>query len=195
MPPEAKLSAKLGVPRTVIREAMRVLSARGLIEVSQGRQPRIKPADPQDIVRTLESFLQRSTHSLLHLIEVRRPLESEIAALAARRATSAQIAALEAANRRLAAAERIEARVDADMRFHDLLVEAAGNPVFILLLKALVNLMRRSRFETLSRTGVARALTGHQLILKAVQHREPEAARAAMLLHLSQAEEDLQKEP
>jgi GntR family transcriptional repressor for pyruvate dehydrogenase complex len=194
LPPEGQLSRILGVSRTVVREAMRTLGARGLIEVSQGRLARVKPADPCDVVKALGTFFQRGKISLLKLVEVRRPLESEIAALAAQRATPEQIDRMAQANDRLASAASLKGKVSADVCFHDLLAEATGNPVFSLLLRTLSDLMSRSRRETLVRTGKERALRGHVAILDAVRRADPEAARRAMLEHLAYAEVDLRTE-
>lgn len=190
-PPEGRLSQTLGVSRTVIREAMRILRAQGLVEVSQGRQPRVKPADPQDVVDTLGVFLQRGDHPLLHLIEVRVPLETEIAALAARRATPAQIETLQAGIHGIDAARKLDDQIEADIEFHNLLADASGNPVFRLLLGALAGLMRKSRRRTLSRTGRQRANAGHLAVLRAVSERDPERAREAMREHLAMAQQDL----
>src|SRR5262245_56895654 len=60
LPPEGTLAATLGVSRTVVREAMRILRAQGLVEVSQGRRPRVKPPDSQAAVDTFGMLLQRS---------------------------------------------------------------------------------------------------------------------------------------
>ncbi|MBN2580446.1 MAG: FadR family transcriptional regulator [Pirellulales bacterium] len=195
LPVEARLSHHFGVSRTVIREAIRILSGRGLVEASQGRPTRVRPADPEHVQKTIGVFLRRGNHSLVQLVEVRRPLESEIAALAAQRATAEQLRELEAANEELARSKKIEQLVEADLCFHNLLAEATGNPVFGLLLKALVELLRRSRRKTLARTGKQRALTGHGEIYQAVRRGHPEQARAAMLRHLQRAEEDLQTKP
>jgi len=191
LPPEGELSQNLGVSRTVIREAMRTLRALGLVEVSQGRVPRVKRADPRDLVLALRTFLQRGDHSLLHLIEVRIPLETEIAALAAQRATPEQIEALEKALRRMTAARRLDQQIEADIQFHNLLAVASGNPVFELLLATLAGLMRQSRRRTLSRTGLARADAGHLAVLDAVRQGDPRRARQAMREHLAMAQEDL----
>ncbi len=181
----------MGVSRTVIREAMRILGERGLVEVSQGRSPRVKPADPAHVVSSLATFLMRGDHSLLHLIEVRRPLETEIAAIAARRITPHQLEALEQAHLQLAEAKALDDRIDADLRFHELLAESTGNPVFGLLLAPLAHLMRLSRKQTLGRTGVERAIAGHEKILAAVRRGDSDSARKAMLDHLAMAEKDL----
>jgi GntR family transcriptional repressor for pyruvate dehydrogenase complex len=170
---------------------MRTLQAQGLVEVSQGRRPRVRPADPQTAIESLQTFLQRGEHSLLQLLEVRRPLETEIAALAARRASDSHIALMEEANRELAKAQTLEEQVAADMRFHDLLAEATGNLVFPLLLTALAGLMRQSRQRTIARVGTERALIGHRAVLAAVKSHDPGRARTAMIEHLRMAEEDL----
>jgi GntR family transcriptional repressor for pyruvate dehydrogenase complex len=142
LPSEAKLGQLLGVSRTVIREAMRILGGQGLVEVSQGRRPRIRPADSQAVVDSVSTFLQRQDHTPLDLIEVRRPLETAIAALAAERATPRHLEQLEQALAELQTVHGLSEQVAADMRFHDLLAEATGNPVFQLLLKTLASLMR-----------------------------------------------------
>ena len=195
IPPEGQLCQRFGVSRTVIREAMRILQAQGLVEVSQGKLPRVKPVDPQDLAQTLGTFLQRGNHSLLHLVEVRQPLESEIAAVAAARATAEEIAALRQSVEQMAAARSLAAQVEGDLAFHDLLATATHNPVFPVLLGVLADLMRRSRRKTLSKTGLARALLGHRAVLAAVEKHRPDEARRAMLEHLSLAKEDLDPKP
>jgi GntR family transcriptional repressor for pyruvate dehydrogenase complex len=194
LPSEGKLCLTLGVSRTVVREAMRILRAQGLVEVSQGRRPRVKPADPQDAVQALGTFLRRSEHSLLDLIEVRMPLETEIAALAAQRATPTHFAALEEAVRRMVRSQRLDEQIAADIDFHNVLAEATGNAVFQLLMVTLAGLMRESRRLTLSRTGLDRANEGHRAVLAAVRQADADEARRAMCRHLSMAQEDLRGE-
>ena len=191
LPPEGRLGESLGVSRTVVREAMRILGAQGLVEVSQGKRPRIRPADPQTVVETFGTYLQRGDHSLLDLIEVRLPLETEMVALAARRATASQMTVMEQAIKEMAAAKNLQMRVEADARFHELLAESTGNPLFSLLLTTVSEAMRRSRSETIARTGADRALRGHRAILAAIRKRDADAARKAMAEHLRMAEEDL----
>jgi DNA-binding FadR family transcriptional regulator len=135
--------------------------------------------------------LQRADHSLLNLTEVRLQLETAIAALAAERATDEQVAAMEETNQRLAGPGTLDQRIDADLRFHALLAEATQNPVFGVLLEPLAHLMRLSRKATLGRTGAERAVAGHRAILEAIRRAAPDAARRAMLEHLTMAEQDL----
>ena len=191
LPSEGDLAESFGVSRTVIREAMRSLRAQGLVVMSQGSRPRVAEVDARPTVESLALLLARSRTTLLGLTEVRRPLETEIARLAATRATAAQIAALCDANAELERATTLEQRVAADVRFHDRLAVATGNPVFGVLLGTLGGLLVESRRRTIRAAGVAPALIGHREILAAVGRHDPAAAEAAMRRHLDWAERDI----
>jgi DNA-binding FadR family transcriptional regulator len=179
------------VSRTVIREAMRVLGARGLVEVSQGKLPRVKAADPSLVVDSLATYLHRSAPSLFQLIEVRRHFETLLARLAASRATSVEVAAMQETIGLLRDADTLEGQIAQDIRFHSLLAAASQNPIFGMLLDPLSQLMRLSQTATLSRAGAERAASDHQKILDAIRLADPEAAANAMLQHLERAERDL----
>jgi len=184
MPTEWELGELFDVSRTVIREAMRTLSGQGLIEVSQGRVSRVRPADPQAAIYSLQALLCQSQVSLPDLVEARRSLECEIASLAANRATKDQLDRLEQAIAALESAGSPKQQVQADVRFHGLLAEASGNSVFPLILKTLTALLRQSREKSITRTSKRCAVLDHRAILQALRHHRPEAARAAMLKHL-----------
>ncbi len=192
LPSEGELAVSFGVSRTVVREAMRSLRAQGLVEASQGRPARVKPPDAKATVASLKLLLRRNKATLLHLVEVRQPVEGEIAALAAERANDEHLRQLERAVYDLAAASELAARIEADVRFHRVLGEATGNPVFVLLLETLAEFMRESRQSTLVYSGVERALAGHRAVLAAVRSRDAVQARAAMQEHLRLAARDLQ---
>lgn len=195
LPSQGKLAATLGVSRIVVREAMKHLEAEGLIEIAQGRRIRVKPASPQASVRTLESMLRRSDGSLADLLEVRRPLEGEIAALAAERIRQDQLVLLEGTIGELESLKTLDRRVEADLRFHRILAEATGNPVFPLLLDTVSGLLRASRYASIGTHGVDAALEGHREILAAVKARDPKAAREAMVRHLHYNEKQLKDTP
>lgn len=193
LPGEFTLGQEFGVSRTVAREAMRVLRAQGLVEVSQGCRPRVKPPDPQVAVDSLGALLYRSSSSLVELNEVRLPLEAKIAELAALRATPEHHAQLRKAIEDLDGAESLEAGVEADVRFHRLLAEATGNSVFVLLLQTISSLLEASRRRTLMRSGVQVANAGHRRILEAVLAEDSRAAADAMLEHILAAGQDLEE--
>lgn len=162
-----------------------------LIVMSQGARPRVAEVDLRPTVESLELLLKRSRTTLLQLTEVRRPLESMIARLAAERASAPQIAALRATIDDLERATTLADRVDADIRFHDLLAEATGNPVFSVLLQTLGGLLVESRRRTIKAAGPEPAIVGHREILAAVQRHDAKAAEAAMRRHLDWAGEDI----
>jgi DNA-binding FadR family transcriptional regulator len=192
IPTEAELSEMYGVSRTVIREAMRTLRTQGLVEVARGRRPRVKPADPQVAVESLQALMLRTDVDLHHLGEVRRPLEVEIAGLAAERATTEQIDAMRQAIDSQANARSVQKQTDADTRFHELLAESTRNPLLKVLLSTVAPLLNKSRRRTISRVGTERAVAGHNAILAAIKRRDKTKARAAMREHLRMAEEDLE---
>ena len=191
LPPENTLASTLGVSRTVIREAMQNLRSQGLVEVSQGRPPRVREVGSDTVARGLETLVRRSQATLADLLEVRRPLEGEIAALAAARATAEQVAGMQEQIDALLAAGDLQGRIAADVRFHGLLAGASGNPLFGLLLATVAGPLSESRRRTISRTGARRAADGHARILARVRARDPEGARREMLTHLEMAGHDL----
>ena len=193
LPSEGSLGQQFGVSRTVMREAMRILASKGLIEVSQGRAARVREADPGIVVESIGTFLGRNPQSPLALLEVRRPLETEVAGLAAMRATPEQIAALRESNERLAAAQNLDGQVAADMEFHKCLAEATGNPVFLLLQRTLAQLMKDYLTGTMNRIGSRRAIRSHTPIIKAIERGDAEEARRSMAEHLRMAEEDVRR--
>lgn len=194
LPSEGDIAQSYGVSRTVIREAMRGLRAQGLVEVSQGRTPRVKPSDPQTVISSLSTLLQRGGGTLLHLLEVRRPLETEMVALAAERARPDDIAKLEGTIVELKKPLSLEKQIQVDGNFHRALAETAGNPIFGLLLDTVAGLLHESRLRTISHSGVDIVIRHHSKILDAVKRHNAQDARKAMLDHLLMAENDLREE-
>jgi GntR family transcriptional repressor for pyruvate dehydrogenase complex len=191
LPSEGELALRLGVSRTVLREAMKQLQAQGLVHVSQGRRPRIRAADARPTIESLDTLLRRTNGSLLHLVEARRPLEGEIAALAAERARPEDVEAAAKALHDLESAATLDARVEADVRFHRVLAEATRNPVLTLILDTVAGLLRASRYRSIGEHGVRPAAEGHREILEALRRRDPASARDAMRRHLAWNEEHL----
>lgn len=195
LPPEAELAEMLAVSRTVVREAMRLLGARGLVQVAHGKRPCVQAPNTSAAVESLHVLLQRGALRLTDLAEVRRPLEADIAALAAKRATEAQIELLEQSISAQYEAATLEEQVAADLQFHELLAESTGNPIFKLLLGSVTELLRESRRQTIAKKGGIKLATDHhQRILKAVKQRDSDAARAAMILHVDTSSSDLKSQ-
>jgi GntR family transcriptional repressor for pyruvate dehydrogenase complex len=193
LPVEAEMTSRFGVSRTVVREAMCTLRAQGFVEISRGRIPRVRPADPMHAVESLSYLMTRNSQTPISLLEVRRPLEMEVAALAAKRATPERLAKLSDNIQQLVGAKSLAERIICDLQFHESLAVATGNPIFPLLFRVLADLLNDSLRKTHRRVGVERTIIGHRAILKAVESGDPERARNAMAEHISWAEEDLKE--
>jgi GntR family transcriptional repressor for pyruvate dehydrogenase complex len=155
----------------------------------------VKVAKPSSLpaAEVLGLALKRSEVTLLSLVEVRQCLECQITYLAAQKVKQSHILALRQTIEQMEQnKDRLEFCVVKDIEFHDILIEASGNPVFRVMLSPLRELLKQSRCETLRSRGVNRALDGHQQILDAIVNGQPERAAVAMAEHLEMAEEDIQ---
>jgi GntR family transcriptional repressor for pyruvate dehydrogenase complex len=193
LPSEGALAETMGVSRTVIREAMYNLRAQGLVEVSQGRRARVRANDASVLINSLDAMLQRSEATIYHLLQLRRPLEGEIAALAAEHATQADLEKLGGTLDDLRVAKDLEECIRADVAFHRYLAEASHNPLFALFLDSVRALLIRAQQKTFPLAGVLLTIEGHCRILEAIVAGQPHAARQAMLQHLDEAEEALRR--
>jgi GntR family transcriptional repressor for pyruvate dehydrogenase complex len=197
LPSEAQLAEALGVSRLSVREATRALEARGLLELSKGRRPRIAAPSGSLVGDFFKSALRRDPRALLDLLEIRRALEVHIAALAARRASRRHIADLELSiNAMRAAGEEFEAFHTADVRFHENLAAASGNDMLVFLIEAFAEPLRASRQRSFAgheaRGGrVDDVILQHAAILDAIKARNSKQAAQAMREHLQQTEQDL----
>lgn len=197
LPSEGQLAEALGVSRLSVREATRTLEARGLLEISKGRRPRVAAPNSSLVGDFFQIAVRRDPRALLDLLEVRRALEVHIAALAARRATNGDIADMEMSIEAMRAAQHeFEAFHTADVRFHENLAAASGNRLLVFLIEAFAEPLRESRQRSFAghraRGGqVDDVIEQHQSILDAVKARNPKAAAQAMRDHLQQTEEDL----
>ncbi len=197
LPSEGELAKTLGVNRLTVREGMQQLSARGLVQVSNGRRPSVAVPDGRNLGDFFRTTIRRDPGALLDLLEVRRALEVHIAALAARRAPKASIEAMEAALADMVAGTEDPVEFNAaDVRFHELLAMATGNSMFLTLVEELSGCFRASRSRSFlghEARGLQldEVITEHREILDAVRERDPRRAQAVMRLHLQHTERDL----
>jgi GntR family transcriptional regulator, transcriptional repressor for pyruvate dehydrogenase complex len=197
LPAEGKLAEALGVSRLTVREATRSLEARGLLEITKGRRPRVAAPNGALVGDFFKSAVRRDPRALLDLLEVRRALEVHIAVLAAKRATKGDLADMEMSiNAMRAGGDRADAFHAADVRFHENLAAASGNRLLVFLIEAFAEPLRESRLRSFAghraRGGeVDDVIEQHQAILDAVEARNPKAAAQAMRDHLQQTEQDL----
>lgn len=191
--PERELAEQFGVSRTAIREAVKALAQKGLVEVLPGRGTFITNSTTQAVRHSLDLMMKiGSVEGQRSIVEVREILEPEIAALAAKRATDEQIAAMEEAVTVMEGTlSEIDEFIEADMDFHLALAEGAQNALILTLVDTLVELLRSLRERIASvEGGIERAQEHHRRILAAVMRRDADAARAEMRAHLQQVRDD-----
>jgi DNA-binding FadR family transcriptional regulator len=194
MPSERELSERFGVSRTVVREAVRTLTAKGMLEVRPGSGTSVSKPTARAMTSSMTHYLRSGQPKLdfEKLIEVRRLLEVGIAEIAAERRDAEDVQALRA---QLAALKNLddddrEGFVRSDIGFHMALAQAAHNEFFVLLLDSLNEMMiesRRLAFK-LPRTR-ANAYRHHKAILRAIVRQDVAGTSAAMHAHLVEAAE------
>lgn len=193
LPPERELGDKFGVSRTVVREAVRSLAARGLVRVTSGRGVEVNAFGPGDVAASIR-LLVRGQEELDYgtVNEVRSALEVKVAGLAAQRAHSDDLERLaqlcddyqQSLDRRdLAAAGEL------DFQFHRELAQAAGNELLLAMLDSIADVLHEVRNQAMNDVHVGEeGLRAHRKILKCVSAGKPDDARAAMAAHLAEAE-------
>lgn len=145
LPKEAELVQRFRVSRIVIREAMKLLEGRGLVEVRAGSGTYTKAPSVDKVKESLmHLFRDRASPTLddmEQLLEIREVLEETVASLAAVRANDSDIAEMDAALVIMESGNGEQETVEADLRFHLALVRAAHNPYFEMVLGPLTNLV------------------------------------------------------
>jgi len=192
LPPERAISLERGVSRSVVREAISRLASLGLVRSVHGSGTRVESPSGRPITQGYQRLLRQGEVELSHLAQVRLPLETTIAGLAARHRSDEQLRRLERTQEALAQPRAgLEAQVRADLEFHAVLAEASGNCLFGLMLAPIQELLIESRRRTLGRHGARLALEHHAAILDAVRRRDEPAAAEAMRRHLEVNERHL----
>jgi DNA-binding FadR family transcriptional regulator len=199
LPPINALSAQLGVSQTIVRQALKVLAAKGMVEIRHGvgscvlDEHRWNALDPQ-ILQT-RSEEGKLLPLMRQLLEVRRVLEVELAGLATNRVTNDDLRLMAVAIERQGQCLRDPERfVEADDAFHQVLLRAAQNDILRSVMGCGHELFLHICRLTLvgDEGGLAeRAVTQHRMILDAVVAGDPGDARKVMLQHIVTTEENL----
>ena len=198
LPSEGELVTMYRVSRTVVREAMSQLRARGLVETRRGVGTFARPQatrSPFPVAGVDPATLSE----VIALLELRMSLETEAAALAAKRASNAQVERLRELLEAIeSAAQSDDDAADPDFEFHLTVAEATGNHYFCDLLRHLGRtIIPRTRLDSSAAARQDRSdyLRGvnreHQDIFRAIARNDADAARAAMRTHLANSRERL----
>ncbi|CAN7292933.1 FadR/GntR family transcriptional regulator [Variovorax sp. LjRoot84] len=197
LPTESAIMQAYGVSRTVVREALSKLQAGGLVETHHGIGTFVLQPKAAGMFRLDASDIATSV-DVLAVLELRISLETESAGLAATRRTDEQLAAMREAlddfERNVAVAGDT---VAPDFRFHLQIAQATGNPYFADIMSHLgTTIIPRTRITAIrnhDRRGeyLSRVNREHEEIYAAIARRDPESARAAMRIHLTNSRERL----
>ncbi len=207
LPAEGELATRFGVSRLTVREAIKLIAGRGLIDVGRGRRAVVIEPSGRGFADYLTTVIRNDPKGLFDLIELRMSVEVQSATLAAKRATRAGVAALESAiDGMQAAAEDGKKGIDPDgsetrfhqhdVGFHEAIALSSGNRLISYLFEAMAEPLQRS--FSLSRRGhqargqtVDDTIAAHYDVLEAIRAGNPKAAGAAMRAHLEDTERDI----
>ncbi len=188
IPTERELCQQLGIGRASLREALKALELIGMLDCRVGDGTFVRPRSEFLSRPLLWAITGTDRAELRDIVEARRIIEAEIAALAAERATPEEANEIGEAVADFRAATREPARaLEADMRFHLALARAAHNETLFNAVQLLRNLMRQWLLLKLQvPEAAARVLQQHERIYSAVQHKQSARARAEMIDHLTE---------
>ncbi|QNP59046.1 FadR/GntR family transcriptional regulator [Paenacidovorax monticola] len=199
LPTESAMSEQYGVSRTVVREAVSRLRSDGLVETRQGSGTVVCDPRASDAFRLAPAPDHNPAQGVLQILELRRGIEAEMAALAAERRSAAEMkqiqAALEAIDTAVAAGGD---GVAEDLAFHLAISRAAHNSHYTdllgMLTRALQDAIHVTRSNEARREGLAQQVRAeHQMLCDAIRARDPQAAREAAHGHMGNTAARLRK--
>ncbi len=196
LPSEAQLAATHGVSRSVVREAVHQVKSRGLVRSRQGSGVYVSQTMRRQSL-VFDPQVLESIDAVLQVVELRRVMEGEMAALAAARATRSQVAGIRRALLAIdTATGRGDLAVSEDFAFHRAIGEATGNPQFVRLLsfiqQYLLDAMRVTKgYEAQRADWMQHVREEHRAIYDAIAAGDAAAARRAAARHHQQGEHRL----
>ena len=187
LPPERELGKQFGVSRTVIREAIRTLHAKGLLEVRSGSGVRIVAVDAKTVRESMRHLVKGSMLEYVKVEEVRRVLAVAAAGIAAERATPEDIERIDATLEQMTeSVDDLKTSIEVDLAFHRAIAAATHNELFGVLHDSIGEMLVEVRRRNLSLGPAERRLVidMHRAIRDRVAEHEPAAAQQAMRDHL-----------
>lgn len=199
--PERELAEILGVSRPCIREAVKALSAKGMLSVEHGRG--VFVCEHQDNTKIneeqlLKQILWTNPKDMQSLFEIRRLIEPQGAAWAAQRCLNKEARDISCfaakASHKNAGQISIVKLWELDTKFHISIAMASHNPILVRIIRSMLDLMAESRKHTwLVAQRPIKSLDEHRLIAQAIINKDPYAASENMMTHVSNIERDFFK--
>ena len=195
LPTEREMCESFGVSRTALREALRRLSARGLISIQKGSGMYVSELNIEDAIKTLNLYYDMKFYKnlLAQIIEARSLFEPEIARMAALNRTEENIAELEEnlVEFENSDPDNTQKEADIDNKFHLIVTKSASNPILQITMEPIYSLLPRMRNYIYGNIDGERAFTlkFHQELIKAIQLQDGDQACAIMKDHLIRTRE------
>jgi GntR family transcriptional regulator, galactonate operon transcriptional repressor len=198
LPTEPEIAHRFGAGRNAVREAVKILAAKGFVRTERRAGTIVRPEscwnllDPE-VLSWMLSALGSRDNLLDELSELRSIIEPMAAALAATHASAMEALRIsEAYDQMEKLSDEVQKVIDADVAFHELLFGATHNRLIVALVPAF-SLLLRTNFEISVRAGkeASRNLKEHRQIAEAVSRRDPEAAQRAARKLLAKNAADL----
>ncbi len=196
LPSEREMAESLGVSRASVREALTTLEAIGILEIKPGEGTFVRQTSHAETFAPLALVLAVERNGEAQMMEVRRVLETEMAALAAERASNENLGKIEEILDLMKAARTIHEAVEADLRFHFAIAEATQNTILLRLMNTVADLMhntfRSKREQLYSDIPMSQQIIHeHEAIYQAIKNRNSNEARYKMLEHINHIESGL----
>jgi DNA-binding FadR family transcriptional regulator len=188
LPSENRLCEIFGVSRSILREGMRVLVAKGLVEVKQGHGSFVRLPQVHIPEEAIRNYLMTNPFSLQQLVEIRSPIETEVARLAAERREEKHLLPLRKTLQTMKNPKNgVDAYADADEAFHKSIIDASGNPLFGIMIRSIMGNLHLSRQLAIRHFGIEVVIREHEEVYEAIRDRQPANAVRKMKKHMENA--------
>jgi len=191
LPPERELARRFGVNRASLRQVLKVLEMMGVLSQRVGDGTYLNVSAESILNEPLDFLILLDDLSHHELFETRLIVEPELAARAAERATSQDLAALQHAITAMENSRTKQARIEADVAFHECIFRAAGNRICHLMFRVIHRTLLHSMGQLSMRVELQKPLSYHKAIYAAIYDRDPEEARRKMVEHIIEAQAPL----
>lgn len=183
-PTEAELCVRYNISRSIMREAVKMLTSKGLLSARPRQGTRIEPENRWNVLDpdVLRWLLERqfSFDLLMQFNEVRLAIEPSAAAIAAKNANDRSLAPIHEAVRRMASSEsQLDDPLTADIDFHIAVLRASGNR-FFMSLESLIEAALRTSIRVTNQLKAASNVADHKRVLDAIEEKDPNKAKKAM---------------
>lgn len=198
LPSSVQLAEQFGVSRTIVREAMKSLEAKGMVTIVNGKRPIVSPLNNQVLVDFFSRVAGERDAALIELLELRRGIEVQGAALAAERRTDEELAELWAITRQMRASMReVERYLDHDVDLHLAIAKASHNRMIFHLVDSIRGPVRDTQREGQD-LHPAEAMkeqiqTSHEILVQLIDEQDATEAARCMAIHFDGSIEGIQR--